>query len=231
MRINVYIDGFNLFFGCLRGSPYKWLDIEALCPAAPPQDHINRIRYFTALVTARPGDPQQPVRQQTYLRALASLRLVSVHLGEFYVNRVRRCASENRASQQKRPNSSGTGCLVTSSVERRTTDGINAGLCGSLSIPQVVRRRDVEPATGLSQRIAFPPRTERCLKQPLHLAAQPSHVYAASKPWRIGHVPWDAHCAEPSGSNLEALGGSGNGYSWINSSASIICLGPSQLHH
>ena len=89
MRTNVYIDGFNLFYGCLKGSPYKWLDIEALCRRLLPKDHINRIRYFTALVTARPGDPQQPVRQETYLRALASLPLVSVHLGEFYVNRVR----------------------------------------------------------------------------------------------------------------------------------------------
>jgi NYN domain len=89
MRTNVYIDGFNLFYGCLKGSPYKWLDIEALCRRLLPKDQINRIRYFTALVTARPGDPQQPVRQETYLRALASLPLVSVHLGEFYVNRVR----------------------------------------------------------------------------------------------------------------------------------------------
>src|SRR5215203_357311 len=89
MRTNVYIDGFNLFYGCLKGSPYKWLDIEALCRRLLPRDHINRIRYFTALVTARPGDLQQPVRQETYLRALETLPTVTVHLGEFYVNRVR----------------------------------------------------------------------------------------------------------------------------------------------
>ena len=89
MLTNVYIDGFNLFYGCLKGSPYKWLDIEALCRRLLPRDHINRIRYFTALVTARPGDLQQPVRQETYLRALETLPTVTVHLGEFYVNRVR----------------------------------------------------------------------------------------------------------------------------------------------
>jgi hypothetical protein len=88
MRTNVYIDGFNLFYGCLKGSPHKWLDIEALCRRLP-KDQINRIQYFTALVTARPGDAQQPVRQETYLRALASSRPVTVHLGEFYVNRTR----------------------------------------------------------------------------------------------------------------------------------------------
>ena len=29
MRTNVYIDGFNPSCGCLKGSPFKWLDIEA----------------------------------------------------------------------------------------------------------------------------------------------------------------------------------------------------------
>ena len=28
-RTNVYIDGFNLFYGALKGSPYKWLDLGA----------------------------------------------------------------------------------------------------------------------------------------------------------------------------------------------------------
>ena len=45
MRTNVYIDGFNLFYGCLKGSPYKWLNIEALCRRLLPKDQINRIRY------------------------------------------------------------------------------------------------------------------------------------------------------------------------------------------
>jgi uncharacterized LabA/DUF88 family protein len=88
-RTNVYIDGFNLYYGALKGSPYKWLDLEALCRHLLPKDSIHRIRYFTAKVSARPGDPQLPVRQQTYLRALATLPTVSVHLGVFYVNTAR----------------------------------------------------------------------------------------------------------------------------------------------
>jgi hypothetical protein len=27
---NVYIDGFNLYYGCLKGTPHKWLDLDAL---------------------------------------------------------------------------------------------------------------------------------------------------------------------------------------------------------
>ena len=28
MKVIVYIDGFNLFYGMLKGTPYKWLDLE-----------------------------------------------------------------------------------------------------------------------------------------------------------------------------------------------------------
>jgi uncharacterized LabA/DUF88 family protein len=88
-RTNVYVDGFNLFYGALKGSPYKWLNLEALCHNLLPKDDIHRIRYFTARVSARPDDLQLPVRQQTYLRALATLQKVSVHLGVFYVSTTR----------------------------------------------------------------------------------------------------------------------------------------------
>jgi hypothetical protein len=86
---NVYVDGFNLFYGALKGSPYKWLDLDALCRMLLPKDTINRIRYFTAKVSARPDDPQLPVRQESYLRALATVPKVSIHLGVFYVSTVR----------------------------------------------------------------------------------------------------------------------------------------------
>lgn len=36
-----------------------------------------------ALVSARPGDPDQTVRQQVYLRALRTLPNVSIHYGHF----------------------------------------------------------------------------------------------------------------------------------------------------
>ncbi len=88
-QTNVYIDGFNLYYGALKGSRYKWLDIETLCKHLLPKDNVHRIRYFTAKVTARPSDPQLPVRQETYLRALTMLPTVSIHLGVFYVSTVR----------------------------------------------------------------------------------------------------------------------------------------------
>lgn len=83
MRTNVYVDGFNLYYGCLDQSPYKWLDLNALCLRLLKQTEIQRIRYFTAKLSARPTDPQQPQRQATYIRALHTLPNISVHYGEF----------------------------------------------------------------------------------------------------------------------------------------------------
>lgn len=59
MATIVYIDGFNLYYGALRGSPYRWLDLEALSRRLLPKDDIHLIRYFIARITARPQDPQQ----------------------------------------------------------------------------------------------------------------------------------------------------------------------------
>jgi hypothetical protein len=80
---NVYIDGFNLYYGCLRRTPYKWLDLEALCHRLLPNDTIHRIRYFTANVHPQAASPLGPQRQQAYLRAIKTNTLVSVHYGKF----------------------------------------------------------------------------------------------------------------------------------------------------
>jgi len=89
MATNVYIDGFNLYYGAIKDTPNRWLDLEALCHRLLPKDDIKRIRYFTAKVSARPGDPQQPQRQHTYLRALATLPSVSIHYGHFLTHQLR----------------------------------------------------------------------------------------------------------------------------------------------
>jgi hypothetical protein len=89
LKTNVYIDGFNLYYGAVKGTPYKWLDLDALCQRLLPKHRIARIRYFTAIVSARPNDPSGPVRQRTYLRALETIPHVSVHLGHFRSDVVR----------------------------------------------------------------------------------------------------------------------------------------------
>lgn len=90
MRTNFYIDAFNLYYGCLKNTPHKWLNLDEFCWRSfpPPRNQLNRIRYFTALVKARPHDPHQPIRQQTYLRALQTLATVTIHYGTYLESKV-----------------------------------------------------------------------------------------------------------------------------------------------
>ncbi len=83
MKANVYVDGFNLYYGAVKDTPYRWLDIASMCQLLLPRDEINQIKYFTALVSPRPHDPGQPTRQQTYLRALRTIPSLSIILGSF----------------------------------------------------------------------------------------------------------------------------------------------------
>ena len=90
MITNLYIDGFNLYYRALRDTPFKWLDLRKLAEALFPEDTINSICYFTALIEARPHDPSQPQRQQAYLRALRTLKGLEDYYGIFRPRKKRR---------------------------------------------------------------------------------------------------------------------------------------------
>jgi hypothetical protein len=79
LETHVYIDGFNLYYGLLRGTPHKWLDLERFCDQLLPKNDVRKIYYFTAKVDARPHDPDQPTRQLAYLHALETFPRVEVH--------------------------------------------------------------------------------------------------------------------------------------------------------
>lgn len=89
MKTNVYVDGFNLYYGAVKKTPYKWLDIHKLCGLLLPKNQIHRIRYFTAPVQNTPNDPTKAQRQQTFIRALETLPNLSVHYGSFLSSKVR----------------------------------------------------------------------------------------------------------------------------------------------
>ena len=88
MKTWVYVDGFNLYFGCVKGTPYKWLNIAHLCDVLLPGHQIERIKYFTARVHGRPGDPLGPLRQQTFLRALRTIKNIEIYFGHFLTHQV-----------------------------------------------------------------------------------------------------------------------------------------------
>lgn len=76
-KTSIYIDGYNLYYSRLKGTPYKWLDVAALfrdCILLPqdPTATVVTIKYFTAPIKAayaRHGDASSQAQTQ-YLRAL-----------------------------------------------------------------------------------------------------------------------------------------------------------------
>lgn len=71
MRTYIYIDGFNFYYGALKGTSFKWLDFKAFFTCILKSHHlILSIKYFTALVSATPDDPNKPIRQETFIRAI-----------------------------------------------------------------------------------------------------------------------------------------------------------------
>jgi hypothetical protein len=83
-RTIVYIDGFNLYYGAVRGSAFKWLNLQRFFQLLRPHDNIVKVHYFTALV-----DGSTKPNQDVYLRALGTLPLVNIVLGKFKKKQVR----------------------------------------------------------------------------------------------------------------------------------------------
>src|SRR5579862_3937253 len=83
LNIWAYVDGFNLFNGALRGTPYKWLDLQALAQNLRSTDQVSKVKFFTAKLNARPSDPDQPFRQMLYWRALRTITSIEIIEGHF----------------------------------------------------------------------------------------------------------------------------------------------------
>ncbi len=89
MRTYIYIDGFNFYYGAVKGTKYKWLDFKELFELLLNKNNeIVSIKYFTAIVTGK-IDPDQPIRQKTFLRALQKhIPEISIYYGEFLSHNV-----------------------------------------------------------------------------------------------------------------------------------------------
>jgi uncharacterized LabA/DUF88 family protein len=94
VRVGVYIDGFNLYFGgsAIVGAAvpgWKWLDMRAVFGALahvhwPTTTVIEPVVYCTARLNAR-VDPTGYKRQETYLRALIRAASVDrIEYGKFF---------------------------------------------------------------------------------------------------------------------------------------------------
>lgn len=86
MRTIAYIDGYNLYYGRLKDTAYKWLDVHRLVAeilaVQDPASQLLETHYFTAPIKARIAThgAKAAESQQTYVRALSS-RGVVIHQG------------------------------------------------------------------------------------------------------------------------------------------------------
>ncbi|CAN7732731.1 NYN domain-containing protein [Pseudomonas sp. LjRoot277] len=86
MRTAFFVDGYNLFYGLLAGTPYKWLNLKGLLAHVAhienPQSSIISVDYFTSSVKpilATRGRISKEA-QDSYVRALKATK-VAVHYG------------------------------------------------------------------------------------------------------------------------------------------------------
>lgn len=78
-RTAVYIDGYNLYYGRLRGTPHKWLDLVALfrklVTVQDPDSEVVSVQFFTANALARfaTHGAASEQAQSAYHRAMETL--------------------------------------------------------------------------------------------------------------------------------------------------------------
>lgn len=101
LRVGVYIDGFNLYYGARRlvggrGQPgWRWLDLRTLARAVVarqpswPGAQIARVVYCTARIDGS-ANPSGARDQEVYLRALRAAGAVDVVEMGYYVHRTAR---------------------------------------------------------------------------------------------------------------------------------------------
>lgn len=88
LRTHVYVDGFNLYYGKLKGKPqYKWLNIYALSKyILNHENDVLSLHYFSAKISGE-RNSEEPIRQEIYFRALQTVPQVKIHLGHFLTKR------------------------------------------------------------------------------------------------------------------------------------------------
>jgi len=104
LRTKIYIDGFNFFYGCLKGTPYKWLDLHKLfinniIPSVQidpkknvqPEWHLveKGVCLYTADIIESISDVESVKAQKTYHNALKKLYPNTVNIIKGYYSKTR----------------------------------------------------------------------------------------------------------------------------------------------
>ncbi|MEZ7277080.1 NYN domain-containing protein [Pseudoalteromonas sp. 68 DY56-GL68] len=118
MRTRVYIDGYNFYYGCLKNTPYKWLDLahlfeKHLLPRSGITSSILHpnfgIKFYTAEISEKVAEDGSSVDdQRSYHAALKNHRSNSVKVkvvkGSYVIDEVdSRLVEHNEKGQKKEP--------------------------------------------------------------------------------------------------------------------------------
>ncbi len=102
----VYVDGFNLYFGILQGSPnLKWLNLQSFMDFLRPDEEVVGVRYFTAMVDPQKHQSVSRDRQKRYLQALGSCSRIKVVNGKYQMREVScraRCGDRYEVPEEKK---------------------------------------------------------------------------------------------------------------------------------
>ncbi|HEY3751439.1 MAG TPA: NYN domain-containing protein [Pseudonocardiaceae bacterium] len=158
VRVAVYVDGFNLYFG-LRAKydrKYLWLDLQALAESLLRRDQtLEQVTYFTARVR---NDPQGEQRQSDYLDALREHSLlVEIKDGRFQEKsrRCRGCGSAWTVFEEKETDVNIAVALLSDAVRDRFDTALVVSADSDLC-PAVRTTKSLFPAKRVIA--AFPPR-------------------------------------------------------------------------
>lgn len=89
-RTTVYVDGFNLYYGCLKNSSFKWLDLKKLFSNLLDSSHkIEKIKYYTAHISSRKENNDSRLRQKYYLQAITKyIPELEIYYGHYLTHEI-----------------------------------------------------------------------------------------------------------------------------------------------
>jgi len=89
-RTVIYVDGFNLYYGCLKNTSYKWLNLKVLFEKLlTSENQITKIKYYTADISARDNNDESRLRQRYYLQAIQTfIPEIEIYRGHYLTHPV-----------------------------------------------------------------------------------------------------------------------------------------------
>lgn len=110
VRTTVYIDGFNFYYGASKRWGCKWVDLRSMVESLLPNNHVNSIKLYTALLSPRITSPDAPMDQLAYHRALELHSGIEITLGHFlsHTQSVKRLDGKNERVLIQRTEEKGT---------------------------------------------------------------------------------------------------------------------------